>query len=405
MLVENAFPTDLRVWNEARTLTQAGYPVTVIALCKPAEKFHEEIGGVHVYRVPTLTVFKKLGEAHGAVGRLIGVLQAVVGYALEYLYFTMACFLLSIYISLRRGIDVVHAHNPPDVLFVVGAFHRLFGKRFIFDHHDLSPELYLSRFGIHEEGAGLIYKTLVAFEKLSLRVANLAIATNESYKEIQIQRGDVQKDKVFVVRNGPDLQRLRAVPGDANLLAMGKCILCYVGTMNPQDGVDYLLRALHHLVFTLGRKDFYCVLLGSGDAVDLLKAMTQTLGLADYIRFTGFVGDTDLVRYLSTADICLDPDPSNPLNEASTFIKVMEYMALGKPIVTFDLKETRVTAQDAAVYVTPNDELAFAKQIACLMDRPDLRNQLGEFGKRRAAKELAWNIVSQNLLRAYASLN
>jgi glycosyltransferase involved in cell wall biosynthesis len=404
MLVENTFPADLRVWNEAHTLSQAGYPVTVIALRKPGEKFHEDVEGVHVYRVPTLTLFQKLGEAHGTIGRVIGILQAVVGYAVEYLYFTVACFLLSLYVSFRRGVDVVHAHNPPDVLFVVGALHRLLGKQFVFDHHDLSPELYLSRFGITKEGAGFIYKTLVILEKLSLRVANISIATNESYKEIQIQRGHMDKDKVFVVRNGPDLQRVRTVPGDANLRAMGKNILCYVGTMNPQDGVDYLLRALHHLAFRLDRRDFHCVVLGSGDAVEQLKAMAESLSLADYVWFTGFVKDEDLVRYLSAADICLDPDPYNPLNEASTFIKVMEYMALGKPIVSFDLKETRVTAQDAAVYVTPNDEVAFAKQIAFLMDRPDMRRKLGEFGKRRVEDELAWNVVSQNLLRAYDSL-
>jgi len=210
---------------------------------------------------------------------------------------------------------------------------------------------------------------------------------------------------VFVVRNGPDLRRVKVVPRDPNLLAMGKSILCYVGTMNPQDGVDYMLRALQHLAFTLDRKDFYCVVIGTGDAFEHLQTMTETFGLKDYIWFTGFISDEELVRYLSTADICLDPNPSNPLNDVSTWIKVMEYMAVGKPIVSFDLQETRVTAQEAAVYVTPNDALAFAKQIAFLMDRPDLRKKMGEFGKHRVHRELAWNFVSQNLLRAYARLS
>jgi glycosyltransferase involved in cell wall biosynthesis len=187
-------------------------------------------------------------------------------------------------------------------------------------------------------------------------------------------------------------------------LAMGKNILCYVGALNPQDGVDYMLRALQHLAFTLGRRDFFCVVIGTGDAFEQLKTMTDTLGLKDYVWFTGFVSDEELVRYLSTADICLDPNPSSPLNDVSTWIKVMEYMAVGKPTVSFDLKETRVTAQEAAAYVTPNDEQAFAKQIAFLMDRPDLREKMGEFGKRRINEELAWNVVSQNLLQAYASL-
>jgi glycosyltransferase involved in cell wall biosynthesis len=404
MLVENAFPADIRVWNEAHTLSQAGYPVTVIALRKPGEKFHEEVNGVHVYRVPALTVFEKLGGARSTVGRVIGMFQACMGYILEYLYFTSACFLLSIYVAFQRGVDVVHAHNPPDTLFVVGAFHRLLGKRFIFDHHDLSPELYLSRFGIQNGEGGTIYKTLLAIEKLSLRIANIAIATNESYKQVQIQRGKLEEDKVFVVRNGPDLRRVKVVPGDPNLLAMGKNILCYVGALNPQDGVDYMLRALQHLAFTLGRRDFFCVVIGTGDAFEQLKTMTDTLGLKDYVWFAGFISDEELVRYLSTADICLDPNPSSPLNDVSTWIKVMEYMAVGKPTVSFDLKETRVTAQEAAAYVTPNDEQAFAKQIAFLMDRPDLREKMGEFGKRRINEELAWNVVSQNLLQAYASL-
>jgi glycosyltransferase involved in cell wall biosynthesis len=268
----------------------------------------------------------------------------------------------------------------------------------------LSPELYLSRFGLKKEG-GIIYKALLTLEKLSLRIANITIATNESYKEIQIQRGKMEKDKVFVVRNGPDLRRVNVVPGDPNLLAMGKSILCYIGVMNPQDGVDYMLRALQHLAFTLDRQDFYCVVIGIGDSFELLKTMTDTLGLKDYVWFAGYVSDEELVRYLSTADICLDPNPSNPLNDVSTWIKVMEYMALGKPTVSFDLKETRVTAQDAAVYVKPNDELEFAKQIAFLMDQSDLRKKMGEFGKRRVEVELAWNVVSQNLLLAYASLS
>jgi glycosyltransferase involved in cell wall biosynthesis len=404
MLVENHFPADIRVWNEAHTLSQAGYPMTVIALRKRGEKFHEEVNGIKVYRVPTLTVFKKLGESEGTIGRIFGMFQALVGYFVEYVYFTVACFLLSIYITFWKGVDVVHAHNPPDTLFVVGMFHRLLGKRFIFDHHDLSPELYLARFGLKQEEGGIIHKTLLALEKQSIRFANIAIATNESYKGMQLQRSKIEKDKVFVVRNGPDLRRIKMVPGDSRLLAMGKSILCYIGAMNPQDGVDYMLRALRHLAFTLGRRDFYCVAIGTGDSFERLKKMANTLGVQDYVWFTGFVSDEDLVRYLSTADICLDPNPSNPLNDVSTWIKVMEYMAAGKPIVCFALKETRFTAQDAAVYVEPNDELSFARQIAFLMDQPGLRKEMGDFGRRRIAEELEWSIVARNLLQAYASL-
>jgi len=404
MLVENNFPADSRVRNEARTLSEAGYSVAVIALRKRGETFLEEVNGVRVYRMPTLTVFKKLGGGRGTVGRIIARFQSWAGYFFEYVYFTVGCFLLSIYAAFRDGVDVVHAHNPPDTLFMVGAFHRLLGKRFVFDHHDLSPELYLSRFGMREGGGSLVYKVLLMCERLSLRTANIAIATNESYREIEIERGGIAEDKVFVVRNGPDRRRMRTVRPDPDLLATGKSILCYLGAMNPQDGVDYMLRALQHLAFTLDRKDFYCIVIGMGDACDDLKVMAEILGLKDHVRFTGFISDEELLRYLSTAHICLDPNPSSPLNDVSTWIKVMEYMAMAKPIVSFALKETRVTAQDAAVYVEPNDELAFAREIALLMDRRDLREKMGEFGKRRVDESLAWEFVSQNLLRAYARL-
>lgn len=209
---------------------------------------------------------------------------------------------------------------------------------------------------------------------------------------------------MFVVRNGPDLNRVRLVAPDERLKTMGKCILGYVGAMNPQDGLDYMLRSLHVLVNKLGRKDFYCVAVGSGDSLDGLRELSRELGLDDYVWFTGFIPTTDLMRYLSTADICLDPNPSNPLNDVSTWIKVMEYMALGKPIVAFDLKETRVSAQEAAVYVRPNDEEAFAEAIRDLMDDTGRRREMGEFGRRRIDADLKWDVVSSELLSAYEAL-
>ena len=185
---------------------------------------------------------------------------------------------------------------------------------------------------------------------------------------------------------------------------MNKHILCYIGCLNPQDGVDYLLRSLHHLAFKLHRKDFYCIIIGSGDSLEDLKTLALELGLEGYVEFTGFIPDEDLLRNLAAADICVDPDPSSPLNDVSTWIKIMEYMAFGKPIVTYDLKETRFSAQNAALYVTPNDEIAFAKGIAKLIDRPDLRRIMGEFGRQRVERELQWDVVGQNLLRAYEAV-
>jgi len=403
MLVENFFPVDPRVRNEAFTLVENGFQVSVIALRQATEAWRENVNGVIVYRVPTLTLFKKLpAAAGGRLAALVKILQAVAGYVFEYIYFTSACLGWSLCIAGREGFDVIHAHNPPDTLFVVGAVHRLFGKRFVFDHHDLSPELYLSRY--KKTTHGLVSRGLMLFERLSLKLADVAIMTNESYRAIAIRRHSIDPDRLFVVRNGPDLARVRLVEPDAALQSKGKIVLGYVGAMNPQDGVDHLVRALHHLIHDMGRTDFFCVLIGEGDSRHELEALARDLGLADYVWFTGYIPDQDLLRYLSTAAICLDPNPSSPLNDVSTWIKVMEYMALGKPIVSFDLKETRISAGAAAIYVTPNDEYAFAEAIARLMDHPDERAKMGAYGRARVQHELSWHVTSQNLLTAYRRL-
>jgi glycosyltransferase involved in cell wall biosynthesis len=402
MLVENNFPADTRVRNEARTLTDNGYKVTVICLRAPGQAGREVVGGVTVYRIPRLTLFKKLPDADASVvRRIVNKLLVVVGYVSEYLYFTLSCLLLSLYVSVREGFEVVHAHNPPDTLVIVTASLKLLGKKSVFDHHDLSPELYLSRYKTTE---GIITRALRVFEKLSVKLADVVIATNESYKAIDIERNGIDASKVFIVRNGPDLKRVRQVEPDARLRGMNKVLLGYVGAMNPQDGLDHLLRALHHLVHDLGRTDFYCVIIGDGDSKPELELQAVELGIADYVWFTGFIPDEDMVRYLCTADVCLDPNPSSPLNDVSTWIKVMEYMALGKPIVSFDLKETRTSAADAALYVKPNDEREFAVAVARLMDDPVLRESMGEFGRARVKRDLNWDVTSRNLVSAYAHL-
>jgi glycosyltransferase involved in cell wall biosynthesis len=275
----------------------------------------------------------------------------------------------------------------------------LFGKRFVFDHHDLSPELYRSRFGTN--ASGWVSHVLQLLEAGSVRLASVVIATNSSYRDIDVQRHSIDPSKIFIVRNGPDLKRVRLVEPDERLRAMGRTILGYVGAMNPQDGVDYLLRAVHYLLNDLKRSDFYCVLIGEGDSKPELEALARALGLDDHVWFTGFVSDEQMIRYLSTADICLDPNPSSPLNDVSTWIKVMEYMALGKPVVSFDLKETRTSAREAAVYVQPNDEAAFGKAVLDLMNDPARRIRMGEAGQSRVQRELNWSITSRNLLSAY----
>jgi glycosyltransferase involved in cell wall biosynthesis len=402
MLVENNFPADTRVRNEAFTLAAHGLTVRVLALRGPRELPREVVNGVTVYRIPRLTLFEKLPDVRAsAVGRLVRRLAAVIGYVSEYAYFTSACLVMSLYLAIRYGIDVIHAHNPPDTLVLVSATLKLFGTKSVFDHHDLSPELYLSRY---KSTTSPITWALHVFERLSVKAADVVIATNESYRSIDIARNGVEPSNVFVVRNGPDLARVRLVAEDSRLRNMNRTILGYVGAMNPQDGLDYLLRALRHLLARLGRRDFYCVIIGDGDSRLALEAMAVELGLSDHVWFTGFVPDDDMVRYLSTADICLDPNPSSPLNDVSTWIKVMEYMALGKPVVSFDLKETRVSAGDAAVYATPNDEAQFAEAIAALMDDVGRRAEMGRLGQERVKSELGWHVTSQNLLRAYESL-
>ena len=402
MLVENCFPADTRVRNEAFTLSKNGYTVTVIALRKATEPRREVVNGVTVYRIPRLTLFEKLPNAEAStIKAILNKLLVVAGYFSEYVYFTAACLVVSLYVAAREGFDVVHAHNPPDTLFVVGAVHKLLGKKFVFDHHDLSPELYCSRF---KTTGGIVAYGLQVFETASLKLSDVAIATNESYRTIDIRRSALDPAKVFIVRNGPDLTRVRLVEPDLSLKNTGKTILGYVGAMNPQDGVDHLLRALHHLVHHLKRTDFYCVIIGDGDSREALISLAADLGLSDHVRFTGFIPDEEMVRYLSTADICLDPNPSSPLNDVSTWIKVMEYMALGKPVISFDLKETRVSAGDAALYATPNDEAEFAAAIARLMDDPAKRAEMGACGRKRVETEFGWQVTSLNLLKAYDRL-
>jgi glycosyltransferase involved in cell wall biosynthesis len=387
MLVENSpYPQDPRVRWESEALVGAGYHVSVICPLHPGQPLHETIAGVHVYRFPA---------PQAAYG--------VLGYLWEYGYSMVAMFLLSLLVFAREGFHIVHAANPPDTLVLIAAFYKLLGRRFVFDHHDLSPEMYYARFS--GKGNRLIHSALIGLEKLSYRLADHVIATNESYKAIQMRRGGVPEQRITVVRNGPDLDRVRPVELDPDLRRRGEFIIAYAGVMGVQDGVDYLLRALKHLACDLRRTNFFCVIIGGrGEARPSLQALATELGLDPYVWFTGWVSDADYIRYLSTADICVDPDPSNPFNDRSTMNKMMEYMALEKPIVAFDLTEHRFSAQEAALYVAPNDEFEFAKALAQLMDDPMRRAAMGAFGRRRVETELAKHHSVPHLLKAYQNL-
>jgi len=402
MLVENHFPQDTRVKNEAILLTESGYHVSVIALRKKGQVMTEVVNGVQVYRLPRLELFKK--TSHGNLSRaglLFLKLKSSLGYLFEYCYFTAACLVVSFYVFIRRGFDVIHAHNPPDTLFVVALPFKLLGKKFVFDHHDLCPELYRSRY---RTGEGFFTRLLRVFEWCSLKLADITIATNESYKRVQMERAKRDPRTIFIVRNGPDKLRMSQVQPSSRLKAMNKCILCYVGSLNPQDGVDYLLRSLRYLLNDLKRSDFHCVIMGTGDSLQDLRDLAGTLQLNGCVELTGFVSDEDLQSNLAAADICVDPDPSSPLNDVSTWIKIMEYMAYAKPIVSFDLKETRFSAGEAATYAKPNGESEFAEMIAHLMEQPELRKKMGTYGRQRVEQELQWTKVGRNLLTAYQTL-
>lgn len=402
MFVENAYPDDTRVRNEATTLVGAGYSVTVVALRDgDHQKRLERVGAVQVYRMPRLELFNKVPKAgKRGFARLLSQLRSAVGYVVEYVYFSAACALMSLVVALREGFDVIHAHNPPDTLWAVALPWRLLGKRFVFDHHDLCPELYRSRYG----ESWLWTRALRWMEWCNLKLADVVIATNQSYKTIDSVRGDRRSEEIFVVRNGPNEGWMEMAAPSLRLRGLGKQILVYLGNLNPQDGVDYLLRALGHLVHDLGRSDFHCVIIGKGDSLVELQEMASRLQLCKFVEFTGWISDRTLKEIVAAADICVDPDPSSALNDVSTWIKVMEYMAYGKPIVAFDLKETRFSAQDAAMYVGCNDERAFAQAIATLMDDRERRLEMGRIGRARIHSDLKWSVVGNVLLDAYAYL-
>lgn len=387
MLLENCpYPRDGRVRKEAKTLVNAGYWVTVIAPAAKGEAWQETVDGVHVYRYPAPPVA-----------------QGFFGYLLEYGYSLVAAFFLAVRSFLGEGFDIIHAHHPPDTFAFIAAFFKLLGKRYILDHHDLAPELYYARF--HGRGNRLVYRVLVWLEKLSCRLADHVIATNQSYKAVEIERGHVPEKHITIVRNGPDLNELGISEPDLSLRKDGKTIIGYVGVMGNQDGVDYLIRALQHLVSDLGRKDFFCILVGSGVELPRLKSLSQQLGLDDYVVFTDWVDQREKVaNYLISMDLCVAPEPSNSYNDRSTAVKVMEYMAFKKPTVAFNLPEHYFTARDAAVYARPNDELDYARQIALLMDNPQRRSEMGQKGWERIEKELAWHYQGQALLKAYKTL-
>lgn len=387
IIVENLpVPFDRRVWLESTTLKSAGYEVSVI--CPQGKSFpepYELIDGVEIHRYapPPPTTTK-------------------LSYAWEFPYCWIKTLQLAAKIGRTRGFDAIHACNPPDTFFLVGLiFKVLRGVKFVYDQHDLCPELYLSRFG----GRRSVYFGLLRLlERATYRTADMVISTNESYREHAIVEGGVRTDRVFVVRSGPATSKLTPVAAEPALKRGRKYLVCYLGVMAPQDGVDYLLRAVRHVVDVVRRKDVHFVLIGAGDSFCAIEGLRDDLGLTDSVEMTGRISDEAVRRYLSTADVCVCPDPRNPLNDVSTMNKVLEYMTFEKPMVSFDLKESRYSAEGGALYVTPNDEIEFGERIIQLLDDEELRTEMGRRSRDRIVNELSWEHTSKELVRAYDTL-
>jgi len=387
MLIENcSVPSDNRVWAEATALHDHGYQVSIIG---PKEStFDREsyacLEGIHIYRYRLPTTSNK----H-------------VAYFLEYMIAMLKTFWLSFKVLFRHGFDVIHAANPPDLFFAIGLFYRLFGKKFIFDQHDLAPEMFQFKF---KHRMKPIHKLLLFLERCSYRTAHIVIIPNSTVKRFAIDRGHCHPNKVFAVRNVPELERIKPVTPEPELKRGRRYLLAYVGAMEVQNGIEYALYALHDLVHKRGRQDVSLILIGDGGHVLTLHALVRELQLDEYVHFTGWLLAEDIRRYLTVADIGLTPYPANGFLEYGTPVKAMEYMAMGKPGVAFDLAETHIAAQDAALYATPNILEDFANKIETLLEDEELRLKMGALGRKHIEEALNWDYEKKHLLLAYEML-
>lgn len=387
MIVQNLpVPFDRRVWLESTTLAKAGYQVSVICpKLKGFDKSYERIEGVDIYRY-ALPV-----DAKGPLGYLV-----------EFGWCFLRTLMKSIQVAIKGGrFDAIHACNPPETYWLLARFWRPFGVRFLFDHHDLSPEMYAAKFG---RADGLLYRGLVFLERATFKTADHVLATNESHKTIAVERGGKAPDEVTVVRSGPDLARLKKYPVDKSWRNGSKHLIVYLGEICEQDGVDHLVRAVKILRDQLGRDDVHCVLVGGGPHQPAIAAYAEEIGVADSCTFTGRVSDEDLCRILSSADLGVDPDPKTDWSDKSTMNKIMEYMFFGLPIVAYPLRENSYSAQEAAIYAESNSEESLAENIAGLLDDAEQRAKMSAYGEDRLRTKLSWEHSEPHLLEAYDRL-
>jgi glycosyltransferase involved in cell wall biosynthesis len=380
IIVENLpVPFDRRVWQEANTLKESGAMVSIICpKMKGYTASYEIINGIEIYRhsLPF--------DASDALG-----------YLLEYGVALFWEFFLSWKIYFKKRFQVIHGCNPPDLIFLVVLWFKILGVKYVFDHHDINPELYIAKFN----NKGFLYKMMILFERLSFATANFSIATNESYREIAIRRGKMAEDKIQVIRSGPKLDRLKLLPPDKQFLKGKKYLIGYVGVIGEQEGIDLLLESAKHIISI--RQDIQFAIVGDGPCFLEMKKLSTEMGINEYIDFYGRVPDDLLIAILNTADICVNPDKPTEMNNLSTMNKIMEYMALRKPVVQYDLKEGRFSAQEASLYAECGDTIDFSNKIIQLIDDPELRTKMGAFAYNRVLNELSWDYEKEKLIKFY----
>ena len=383
ILVQNLpVPFDRRVWQEALALTGAGYQVHIAC---PATKEHprhrETRSGIQIHR------YSPGPEARRSAA-----------YLLEYGIAILAQLRIALGIRLRHRIAIVHICNPPDLLFLVALPLIALGSALIYDHHDVCPELMIAKG--HRADAWQVRLTRL-FERLTYRCCDVSVETNESYRDIALRRGGMARDDVFVVRSAPDATRFAGARPDDTWRNGRKYLVGYVGVMGIQDGLDYLIDAARIIIADWWREDIQFVLVGSGPELPRLRDRVTALGLQDQVRLTGRLSEADLGAVLATADVCVNPDEANRMNDISTMNKVLEYMALAKPMVQFDLHEGRVSAGDSSLYARRNDAASLASCIVQLIDDPGARDEMGQAGRQRLTTVLSWELQVPRLLAAY----
>jgi len=386
IIVQNLpVPLDRRVWMECQALRDAKYDVAVICPKSPGDSSFQKIDGISLYK------YRAAPATHG-----------LISYILEFVYCWLRTALLSVKVYRRHRFSVMQACNPPDTYWLLAWFWRVFGVKYIFDQHDLNPELFRSRFG---DPTSLLGRSQLAalywLERMTYRTAGHVIVTNDSYRKTALARGGMPLQNVSVVRSGPDTSTMKPVPPRPELRRGARHLLAYVGIMGPQDNVDVLLTMMNILVRELGRRDVHLVLMGFGDCLNRLRQQSEELDLTEFVTFTGRADQTMIADHLSTAAIGLAPDLKTPLNDISTHNKTMEYMAFALPIVSFDLTESRRSAGDSSVYVSSGDIHGFAEAVYDLLEDPERRARMGKAARKRCVEELDWKPQSRRYVLAF----